>query len=183
MTDINVKEMDMEQNKKKTINHYMRSLHRDIGFFVIGLVIIYSISGVVLIYRDTNFFKQDTIVEKVLSPNIEISELGSVLRIRDFQVIKIADDIVYFQNGTYNKTTGIVIYSNKELPKWIKKFNSLHKAPSKNLVHWFTTTFGILLFFLALSSFWMFKPKTKLFRRGMFIAASGFIVAIILLML
>lgn len=52
----------MEKKEKKSINHYMRSLHRDIGFFVIGLIVIYSISGVVLIYRDTNFLKHDAVI-------------------------------------------------------------------------------------------------------------------------
>ena len=45
--------MIMEEQEKKSINHFVRSLHRDIGFFVIGLTIIYSISGIVLTYRDT----------------------------------------------------------------------------------------------------------------------------------
>ena len=45
----------MEQKEKKSIHYYMRGLHRDIGFFLIGLTLIYSISGVLLIYRDTDF--------------------------------------------------------------------------------------------------------------------------------
>lgn len=172
----------MEHKEKKSISHYMRSLHRDIGFFVIGLIAIYSISGVLLIYRDTNFLKHDTLVEKKLAPNIDISELGKVLRLRDFNVLKTDGSIIYFQNGTYDKETGIAKYSMKELPLWINKFNNLHKTSSKSLVHWFTTVFGILLFFLAISSFWMFKPKTRLFRRGIYFAASGILAAIILLL-
>jgi hypothetical protein len=173
----------MEQKEKDSITHYMRLLHRDIGFFVIGLIVIYSISGVILIYRDTNFLKHETLVEKKLSPNMDLSELGKVLRLRDFHVLKTDGEIVYFQNGTYDKETGVAKYSAKELPLWINKFNNLHKSSGGGLVHWFTTVFGILLLFLAISSFWMFKPKTKLFRRGIYFAASGILVAIILLML
>jgi len=41
---------------KKSINYYMRVLHRDIGFFIAGLLIIYALSGIVMIYRDTSYF-------------------------------------------------------------------------------------------------------------------------------
>lgn len=173
----------MEEKEKKSINHCVRSLHRDIGFFVIGLTIIYSISGIVLTYRDTNFLKYERIVEKTLSPNMEASELGKALHLRDFKVLKNEGEIEYFQNGTYNKVTGLVKYSEKKLPPILNKFNNLHKSSSRNLMHLFSTIFGILLLFLAISSFWMFKTKTKLFRRGIYIASSGVVFAIILLVL
>ena len=106
----------MEEQEKKSINHFVRSLHRDIGFSVIGLTIIYSISGIVLTYRNTNFLKHETLIEKTLSPNMEASELGKVLHLRDLKVLKSEGDIEYFQNVTYNKITGLVKYSKKELP-------------------------------------------------------------------
>jgi hypothetical protein len=173
----------MEAKEKKSINYYMRALHRDIGFFVIGLTIIYSISGIVLIYRETGFLKHEKQIEKQLSPNIKESELGMILHIRNFEILKTEGNVIYFQNGTYNKTSGIVKYSEKGLPTVLEKFNNLHKKSSKNLTHLFSTIFGILLFFLAISSFWMFKLKTKMFRRGIIFAGLGFIIAIILLFL
>lgn len=173
----------MEEKENKSINHCIRSLHRDIGFFVIGLTVIYSISGIVLTYRDTTFLKHETLVEKTLSPNMEASELGKVLHLRDFKVLKNEGEIVYFQNGTYNKVTGFVKYSKIELPAIFNKFTNLHKASSKNLKHLFSIIFGILLLFLAISSFWMFKTKTKLFRRGICIAGLGVVCVIILLIL
>jgi hypothetical protein len=38
---------------------------------------------------------------------MDVSELGKVLRLRDFKVVKTDGQIVHFQNGTYNKKTGI----------------------------------------------------------------------------
>lgn len=35
----------------KNIQHYMRVLHRDIGFFVIALTVIYCVSGIILTYE------------------------------------------------------------------------------------------------------------------------------------
>lgn len=44
------------------IHYWIRSLHRDIGFFLVGLTLVYVISGLLLIYRDTGFL-QTTPVE------------------------------------------------------------------------------------------------------------------------
>jgi len=173
----------MGSEGKKSFNYYMRILHRDIGFFLIGLTVIYSLSGIVLIFRDTDLLRHEVIIEKELSPNIEESELGKLLHKRDFEVLKTEGDIVYFQDGTYNKVTGAAKYTEKEFPFFLKKINDLHRANSKNVVHWFTTIYGILLFFLAISSFWMFNAKTKAFRRGIYFASIGLVVALILFLL
>lgn len=173
----------MDQKEKKTINHFMRLLHRDIGFFVVGLAIIYSISGIVLIYRDTDFLKHKELIEIKLSPNLEESEIAKALYIWDLKVLKTEGDSVFFKEGVYNKTTGAAKYTSQELPGWLNMFIKLHLSSSESRGHWFSTIFGLLLLFLAISSFWMFKPKTKLFRRGIYTAIAGIVFAIVLLAL
>jgi len=173
----------MEQKTKKTLNQYARTLHRNIGFFIVGLVIVYSLSGIVLIYRDTNFLKREALVEKKLSPNLADAELGLALQLRNLKIERTEGDIIYFQNGTYNKVTGEAAYSTTELPLLIKKLTDLHKTPSKNIKHWSTIVFGVLLLFMAISSFWMFKPGTNFFRKGIFMAGAGIVAAVILLFL
>jgi len=66
----------MDDNRNKNLSHYMRALHRDIGFFIVGLVVIYAISGITLVYRDTDFLKKETRVETKLSPGIEPFRTG-----------------------------------------------------------------------------------------------------------
>ncbi|MDO9256237.1 MAG: hypothetical protein Q7U54_12040 [Bacteroidales bacterium] len=149
----------METKSKKSLNYYMRSLHRDIGFIIVGLTIIYSISGIVLIYRETGFLKHVELIEKQLSTNINETELGGILRIRNMEGLKTEGDVVSFKNGTYNKKTGIVKYSENALPTFLEKLNNLHKTSDKGITHWFITIFAVLLLFLAVSSFWMFKPN------------------------
>jgi len=169
--------------EKKSINYYMRVLHRDLGFLAIGFTIIFGLSGIVLIYRDTDFLKQEKQIEKQLSPNMEESELGMTLRIRNFEVEKTDNNIVYFKNGTYNKTTGIANYSEKSLPEFFNKINSFHKASSGKVTHWGSVIFGIVLLFLAVSSFWMFKLSSKQFKRSLILSGVGLILAIVLLFL
>jgi hypothetical protein len=169
--------------RKESRYRYMRSLHRDIGFFVIGLTMIYSVSGIVLTYRDTNFLKNETFVTKIVSPNLKANEIGRALHEKKLKVVKEEGEIIYFTNGTYNKVTGAAAYSSKRHPVILEKLNKLHKVSSKDSVHWFTIIYGMLLFFLAISSFWMFKPGTKLFKRGVCFATTGVFVVMILLVL
>ncbi len=171
----------MESKEKKSVNYYMRLLHRNIGFFFVGIVIIYGLSGIVLIYRDTDLLKKEKRVTASLSPDLNTSELGAALKIRDFRVLKSEGGIIYFQGGTYNQSSGEVDQTIKELIFPLNKLTGLHKTPSKNLFHWVTLAFGVMMLFMAGSSFWMFKSGSKVLRNGILTAIAGIIFAIILL--
>ena len=173
--------------RKKTLLEYMRTLHRNIGFFVIGLTLIYSLSGIVLVYRTTDFLKQDTPVQKTIAKNIDSTELAKVLRVKEINIIKTEGNTLFFKagaaihNGKYDKATGMISYTEKQLPAILNKLNGLHKASSRDSVHIFSVIYGLLLCFLAVSSFWMIKPGTQLFRKGIYISMAGFVTAIVLL--
>lgn len=167
---------------QKPVGHYMRAMHRDIGCFIIGITIIYCISGIMLIYRETGFLKREKTIEKNLQPDIKIQELGRILHIRDFKILKAEGDIIFFNNGTYNRSTGTAHYTAELLPAVLERFNGLHKASTRNGVHWFSLAYGILLLFLALSSFWMYSPGSRLFRRSLLISSTGIIAGMIVLL-
>ena len=176
----------MNQNTQKTKRNfrwYMRFLHNKIGFFITGLVIIYSLSGIIQIYRDTDFLKHEVLHKKQLATNLNEAQLGSNLRLRDFKVTKTAGDTLYFKEGTYNVSTGKASYVTKEWYSWIVPFTELHKSSSRDIGHYLTTLFGICLFFMSVSAFWMFKPGTKLFSRGILLTIAGVVASIIMLLL
>lgn len=167
--------------KKKSINYYMRVLHRDIGFFIVGLIVIYSISGIVLTYRDTDFLKSERQVERQLEPNMEADQLGQVLRMRGFRVESENLEIINFENGTYNKETGLATYTVNELPAILERFDRLHKTASSNAASPFTAILGFLLLFMAVSSLWMFKTTSPHFKRGIVLTVAGVLASIALL--
>lgn len=173
----------MEQNQKKTAAYYLRALHRDLGFLAIGLIIVYSLSGIVLIYRDKGFMNTEVQVEKTLQPNLEPRQLGNELRIREMRDTKTEGDIIYFKDGYYNKVTGLASYKTKEVIFPFNKFIALHKSNSMESTHLFQTIFGIILLFLSISSFWMFKKGTKSFSRGLILSGTGIVVTIIILLI
>jgi len=126
------------------------------------------------------------LVQKTVSKNIDSAELAKTLRVREISIVKSEGGVVYFRagdtikNGKYDKATGMVSYMEKQLPALLTKFNELHKASSRNTGHLFSVVYGILLFFLAVSSFWMYKPGTKIFRQGIYISIAGMLAALLM---
>ncbi len=159
----------------------MRIYHRYLGYFLAGIMAVYAISGITLIFRDTDFLKYETLNEKQLEPNIKNEELGRALRIRDLKIDKEEGDIIRFKQGTYNKATGMAQYTSKELPYVIQKLTNLHKADTRHPLFFLNVFFGLSLFFFVLSSFWMFLPGTSVFRKGLYFALAGVVLTLLLI--
>lgn len=170
-------------NNNVSITRITRIIHRDLGYFVVGIALVYALSGIVLIYRDTDFLKSENQIEKVISKDLKIDELGKALRIKDIKVTQTEGNIIYFEKGHYDASTGKVIYTSKELPKIISKMTDFHKSSTKNWVHWISLMFAIILLFMSVSSFFMFKKENKLFKRGLIISLAGFVFIILLMSL
>ncbi|MEG1580937.1 MAG: hypothetical protein RR386_06715 [Bacteroidaceae bacterium] len=166
---------------KKSLNYYMRVAHRDVGFLTLGLVIIYSLSGVLLIYRRTDVLKTTTMIEKTLKPGLTAEALNEELKLKNFKTTEENENTIFFAEGKYNKETGKAKYETKEYVFPLQKFVALHKTSQKTSVYLLSTLFGICLFFLAVSSLWMFKPNTKIFKRGIKFILIGIILSTALL--
>lgn len=171
----------MEAIKSNSIYRLMRMLHRDIGFFVVGLTTIYCISGIMLTYRNTDFLKSETKIEKTIDLGLKANQLGRVLHLKEMQVLSEDENEIHFSNGTYDKKTGMVSYQSKEIPLVLRAFNNLHFVSGTDSRHWLTTTYAVSLLFLAISSFWMYKPGNKFFKRGMITALSGVFLSLALI--
>lgn len=159
----------------------MRIIHRYLGFFLVGIMTVYSISGIILIFRDTDFLKNETKITKQVQPNMQTDELGKLLKIRELKIDKEEGNIQYFKNGTYDKSTGAVNYTLKELPFLVEKMTHLHKAKSGDKLFFMNIFFGLSLFFFVVSSFWMFMPSTSVFKKGLYFTIGGIVLTLILL--
>ena len=159
----------------------MRVYHRYLGFFLAGIMAVYALSGVLMIFRNTDFLKKDYVTEKTLEAGTQSEELGAMLRIKNFKVEKEEGDIVYFNGGEFNKKTGLATYTKKELPFVLKKMTDMHKATSDRPLFFLNIFFGFSLLFFVISAFWMFLPKTTIFKKGLYFAAAGLVLALLVI--
>lgn len=166
---------------KKPSKLSMRVLHRYLGFFLAGIMAVYALSGIVLIYRDTDFLKSEQTVEEKIAPNVNNEDLAEALHFRRLIVEKEEGDLVYFQNGDYNKKTGVAHITTKELPYLLDKMTHLHKADTDDPLYYLNIFFGFSLLFFVVSAFWMYAPETDIFKKGIIFTVGGIVLTLILL--
>lgn len=167
----------------KSVYHIMRALHRDAGFLTLGLTLVYALSGILLIYRNTDFLKKEQTSVIHLQQNLPEEDLVKQLAVRNFQVEKREGEVIYFKEGYYNVTTGEAKISRTDYPLLIKKLVNLHKVTGNNRLSLFNTIYGILLLFLSVSSFFMFKFGTRKSKRGLALTGLGIMLTIVFLVL
>lgn len=80
-----------------------RQYHRWIGFFLAGIMAVYAISGVLLIFRTTDFLKYESTHERQLEVGLSGKGLGEQLRMKGFAVVEETADTIRFRQGEYNK--------------------------------------------------------------------------------
>lgn len=161
----------------------MRVWHRYLGFFLAGIMAVYAISGVVLIFRDTDFLKKERITQKKIETDLNEAALGKAIRIKELKILSEEGDVLKFKQGTYNKATGKVTYTSKTLPGFLEKLTQLHKSNSKSPLFFLNIFFGASLLFFVLSSFWMFLPKTTIFKKSLYFTLGGVILTLVMLYL
>lgn len=159
----------------------MRVFHRYLGFFLAGIMAVYALSGMVLIFRDTDFLKEEKQISKTVKPGATDEELGKLISVKELRYTSEEGDIAFFKEGKYNKVTGVAEYTVKELPTVLNKMTKLHKAKSKEPLYFLNLFFGASLLFFVVSSFWMFMPKTTIFKKGIYFTIAGVVLTLILL--
>src|ERR1043165_9044865 len=128
----------------------MRVYHRYLGLFLAGIMAMYAVSGITLIFRDTDFLKVDRRNEKTLAPGLTGEALGKELRIRDIKIEKDDGNTLTFKQGTYDKSTGIAVFTTRELPWFLDRITAIHKAETKDPLFFLNIFFGLsLLFFVS----------------------------------
>lgn len=159
----------------------MRIWHRYLGFFLVGIMAIYALSGLIMIFRNTDFLKSTEKINKTIQPHLPAADLGKALDMRRLKVEKEDSSFIFFENGTYNKATGEASYVIKDWPKFINKLTQLHKARSGDPLYLLNVFFAVALLFFVVSSFWMFKPDNSIFKKGMLYVIAGMVLTILML--
>ena len=173
-------------------------LHRDIGYISVGLIIIYSISGIAV--NHISEWNPNYIIEKhirfitpltdsTLSSEQIIKKITNELNIHDsiksfFRRDKNRLDI-FLDSKTISAElpTGkvnIEIVRNRTI---IKETNFLHLNNPKRAWTYVADLFAIALIFLAVSGLFVLKGKNGFSGRGKWLMLIGFLIPIIFLII
>lgn len=163
------------------VSKNMRIYHRYLGFFLAGIMAIYSISGIIMIFRETDFLKKENHKVLTVAVNLKNEEIGPAIKLKNLKVKSDTLGVVTFEQGTYTRATGVADFKVKELPSFLNKMTKLHKATHKDPLYYLNIFFGLSLFFFVMSSFWMFMPGTTIFRKGMYFTLAGIVLTLVML--
>lgn len=167
--------------KSKTpFSFQVRVIHRYLGYFLSGIMFVYALSGIIMVYRNTDFLKSEVVTENQIETSLTVDELKGTLK-KPGKFEKKEGDFVYFEKANYNVKTGLLTTKKMELPFILEKMEKLHKATTDSPLYFLNIFFGASLLFFVLSAFWMYTPKMPIFKKGMYFALAGVLLTLILL--
>ncbi|WP_459212058.1 PepSY-associated TM helix domain-containing protein [Aquimarina rhabdastrellae] len=180
---------------KKSTRNLFRNWHRDVGYFYVGLIIAFSISGIALNHR-TSFDPQEYTVktEAIQLPVLEGKELND-----DFfrEASKQFTEETY--RGFRKRGNSIRLYYKDAFasvdPKTGKgeiefvrtipvlgQMTILHKTTNVWWI-WFSDIFGVAMLVIAISGMFISKGKYSFKQRGWWLATIGLVFPFIFLFL
>lgn len=175
-----------------------RVLHRDLGYFFAGMVLVYALSGIALNHIDDWNPNYVIEVEKLLldlpenfdpSKKEEVislmSQAGAAGEYKNHYFPEQGKLKVFLQKGSSmvvdTETGSATIESVRRRPVFYQ-VNFLHYNPGE-IYKWFSDFFAVALILLAISGLFILKGKNGLKWRGTIIAGSGVLIIIIFLLL
>jgi hypothetical protein len=171
--------------KKNRVRRWLRILHRDVGYLVAPLTVIYAVSGVAVNHvADWNpNLEIERSVEQIgpaegLSAEEVLARLGeepahkSTFR-PDGRTLQ-----VFQENATYtvDLPSGRVAVERTETRPVLYESNFLHLNHPKKAWTWIADVFAVALAFLALSGIFLIKGAKGLAGRGKWFLAAGVVI-------
>ncbi len=178
----------MDKNK---IIKWLRIIHRDLGFLMVGVSIIYGVSGMIVNHMgETDPAFKTTQESIVIEKDLMQSELPDVFESRGLPLIKRVATIddehsrVMLEGGVgvYNSATGELVYEHHQKRVVVYWFNRLHynRVKGWNVMG---DLFAFSLIFFALSGLFMVRGPKGLRGRGKWYLLVGLMIPLIYVLL
>ena len=173
-----------------------RAVHRDLGYFFTGMIIIYAMSGIALNHRN------DWNPNYIITTQTLTIEVPASTKSNEDETIKYIlqqvdeednyrkhyfpsdNEIKIFLNGggsiVVNLNSGKSFYEKLKKRPLFFEVNFLHYNPG-NAWKWFSDIFSVSLILLGISGLFILKGKNGIQRRGAWLTIAGIIVPLILL--
>ncbi|MDH6343029.1 hypothetical protein M2480_001431 [Parabacteroides sp. PFB2-12] len=183
---------NMTSSNKKTFSRQLtkwaRILHRDLGYLMVGLSLVYAISGILLNHMDGKdpAFRTET-GSITLSPSLDnegvtaawngqkgLPALRKVQKVDDEHYRLLLESGI----GVYNKKSGAAEYEKYTKREFVYWINRLHYNKVKGWSPMADIFAGTLIFF-ALSGLIMVKGKNGLAGRGKWYLMIGILIPVL----
>jgi hypothetical protein len=175
------------------IRKLLRILHRDFGYFIVGMTIVYALSGIYLNHRhdfnpDYKIFITDFQVELPSKSIFTENDIKNALQsVRDEVVYKkhyINNQgliKIFIENGeaVINPSTGKGTMQYLQRRPFIFSINMLHRANLGTLWKWISDLMAVILIFVAVSGLFILKGKRGFNRWGWWLMVGGIVVPLV----
>lgn len=166
-------------------------LHRDVGYFFVGMTIIYALSGIALNHIedwDPNYDIENRSVKvdpEMLSSSMSSSEVDQLIgKLKVDKKVKKhyypnSQTLKVFLHGgslTMDTRTGVGFLETVDRRPIFYEVNYLHYNHSKFLWTWFSDIFAGGLILLAITGLFVLRGKNGLKRRGVWFVLVGIII-------
>lgn len=184
---------------KEGMRRWSRTLHRELSFFLSGMVLIYAISGFVMNHRDTinphfsvtrNEIKLDKLpaTEEAFSQaDIEaIMQQAGILERYLKHYFPQPEQLKVFLSGgsslVIDLSSGNAVYESLHRRHLLSALTTLHYNPGRWWT-WFSDIFSFGLIFITITGIIMLKGKRGLWGRGGIELIAGILLPLLLLLL
>jgi hypothetical protein len=179
------------------IRKLLRKLHRDFGYFIVGMTIVYALSGIILNHRhdfnpDYKIFVSEFQTEFQDKTNLTQSEIESALQILDHKVVYKKHYLtnrgivkVFIESGEVliNPKTGKGVMRYLRKRPIVYGMNRLHTSALGTAWKWGSDAMAAIMLFVAVSGLFILKGKRGFNRWGWWLTAVGIIIPLIFTLL
>ena len=180
-----------ERRRRFNLRPSLRALHRDVGYFAVGLTIVYACSGLAVNHLkdwDPNFQQLNRTHQLGLPlPTDDGAAAKSALRAlgvseQPREVYRASDtqlDLVFDKRTFHIDTTSGVVHEEGQTARpLLRVANWLHLNRGKKAWTYVADFYAVFLLFLAVSGLFMIPGKKGLLGRGALVAGLGAAVPI-----
>jgi len=175
------------------IRKLLRILHRDFGYFIVGMTIIYALSGIYLNHRhdfnpDYKIFITEFQVDLPAKSGLTENDVKTALNSVDDEVVYKKHYLnnqgnikVFIENGeaVIDPATGKGTLQYLQKRPFIFSINKLHRASIGTTWKWVSDTMAVILIFVAVSGLFLLKGKRGFNRWGWWLMVAGIVVPLV----
>jgi hypothetical protein len=184
-------DLDWRATFRKRWRLWLRAIHRDLGYLLVGLTFVYALSGLALNHIGDwdPSYRAVTAEHKVEGPYPEdedelaehvVAALGidEEIRAAFFESDEQFEISLVERTLIFNPQTGAVVEKGQEPRFFLRVANWLHAQRGKKAWNYVADTYAILLLFIACSGLFMLRGKKGVLGRGAVFLLLGIAVPI-----